>query len=175
MTPQQRQDWHFKCDPAVYLPEAKMPMLFVTGTNDFAYPLDSLQKSCLLPKGPVALCVRHEMPHGHEPGWAAAEINLFADQHLRDGIPLPEIGAPRREGNRVSVKFSSARPIITGYLLYTKDRGPWQTRKWHLQTITPSKGAMRAELPENASVYLMAIEDDRKAWVSSRHEVIDKS
>ncbi|MFA7159976.1 MAG: alpha/beta fold hydrolase, partial [Kiritimatiellia bacterium] len=38
MTPRQRQNWHDKCDPAVYLPEAGMPMLFVSGTNDFAYP-----------------------------------------------------------------------------------------------------------------------------------------
>ena len=36
-------------DLSVYLAHAAMPFLWVTGANDFAYPLDSLQKSYRLP------------------------------------------------------------------------------------------------------------------------------
>src|SRR5262249_21875508 len=37
--------WLAMWDPSHYLKNTKIPMLWVTGTNDFAYPLDSLQKS----------------------------------------------------------------------------------------------------------------------------------
>ena len=65
MTPEQRRDWNDRCDPSVYLGRAALPMLFVSRTNDFSYPLDILKMSAALPKGPVALCVRVEMDHGH--------------------------------------------------------------------------------------------------------------
>ena len=67
-----------------------MPMLFVNGTNDFAYPLDSYQKSYRLVKDRT-LCVTVNMPHGHPQGWAPVEIGLFVDQHLRKGKPLAQI------------------------------------------------------------------------------------
>ena len=172
MTPRQKKDWHKKCDPSVYLPSAKMPILFVSGTNDFAYPLDSLIKTYSLPRGPVTLCVRHEMPHGHDAGWSPVEIGLFADQHLRSGLPLPVIGPPKRKGNKVSAQFSSASPVSTGRLLYTLDRGPWQTRKWHLGPASIARNVISAELSENASVYFLAVEDKRKAYSSSPHEEI---
>src|SRR5439155_22684356 len=40
MTPEQRKRWTTLWDPSVYLPAVTMPILFVNGTNDFAYPLD---------------------------------------------------------------------------------------------------------------------------------------
>jgi dienelactone hydrolase len=35
--------WLDLWDPSIYLKDTTMPMLWVTGTNDFAYPLDSVQ------------------------------------------------------------------------------------------------------------------------------------
>jgi dienelactone hydrolase len=167
MTPSQRQAWHERCDPSVYLGNVTMPMLFVSGTNDHAYPLDSLQMSAALPRGPVTQCVRVEMAHGHEPGWAPDEIALFADQHLRDGVALPRIDTPRREGRRVEATFSSRRPIVHGYLMYTQDRVRWQDRKWHTTKAALGEGRCWADLPKGTSAYLLGIEDDRGAYVSS--------
>ena len=45
MTPDQRDRWIELWDPSRYLPAVSMPILFVNGTNDFAYPLDSYMKS----------------------------------------------------------------------------------------------------------------------------------
>lgn len=42
--------WLGLWDPSVYLGRAKMPFLWVAGTNDFAYSMDSLQKPCRLPR-----------------------------------------------------------------------------------------------------------------------------
>lgn len=50
MPAEHRAKWSNNFDPSRYLAKAKMPMLFVNGTNDFAYPMDSYQKSYRLVK-----------------------------------------------------------------------------------------------------------------------------
>ena len=42
----QRKKWHLLWDPSMYLASARMPVFFVNGSNDFAYPLDSHAKTC---------------------------------------------------------------------------------------------------------------------------------
>src|SRR5690606_22159173 len=71
--------WMRWWDPSTYLPKAKMPMLWVNGTNDFAYTMNAHQKSYELPKGPRTLCIRARMPHSHEAGWVPEEILRFAE------------------------------------------------------------------------------------------------
>ena len=69
-----------------------MPILWVNGTNDFAYPMDSWKKSWMLPKSPQTLCLRIRMPHGHGPaGENPEEISVYADSFLRNGKPLAKI------------------------------------------------------------------------------------
>ncbi|MHC4568534.1 MAG: alpha/beta hydrolase family protein, partial [Planctomycetota bacterium] len=41
MTPEQKDKWVRLWDPSMYVGSAAMPVFFVNGTNDFAYPLDS--------------------------------------------------------------------------------------------------------------------------------------
>ena len=87
-------------DPSRYLPGVTCPILFVNGTNDFAYPLDSYQKSYQLVKAPVDLCVTVKMPHGHSEGWRPKEIGLFVDSVLdaRGTADTPD-HAPRSLAN----------------------------------------------------------------------------
>jgi len=70
MSPEHKAKWIAMYEPSKYLGAARMPMLFVNGTNDFAYPLDSYMKSYTLPKGPRSIRVTVKMPHGHGAGWA---------------------------------------------------------------------------------------------------------
>ena len=157
MTPERRGWWHDHCDPSVYLPQAKMPMCFVTGTNDFAYPMDSLQKSYRLPQGDVALSIRLEMAHGHPPGWSAPDICLFADQHCKNGIPLPTVGELVLAGTHVSTAFESHTPITKGELVYSCENGKWQDRKWYAMEATLSAGEISAKAPEGCTLcYLVA-------------------
>jgi len=166
MTPAQRQAWHDLCDPSVYLENATTPMLFVSGTNDFAYPLDILEMSCALPRD-VKRCIRHEMAHGHEAGWAPLEIGIFADQHLANGSPLPSIVPCNRISRSITAKFTGNHPVKNGYLLYTTSRSAWKKRKWHKAPAKLTNGVVEAVLTEDASACFLAIEDDRGAYVSS--------
>jgi dienelactone hydrolase len=165
--------WLGLWDPSVYLPHAAMPMLWVTGTNDFAYPMDSLQKSYRLPKGPHTLAIRPRMPHGHGgAGENPEEIHAFANSVLTGGTSLATITKQGRGGNTAWVEFSAKTPVTKAELHYTKATGKWQDRLWEFVPATLDAKANKASaaIPEGATVYYINLTDDRDRVVSSEHE-----
>jgi Na+(H+)/acetate symporter ActP len=76
-------------DPSKYLPAAKLPILWVNGTNDFHYRMDNYRSSFSLPKGRRDLSIVINLKHSHPAGWAPPEIQIYVDQQLRGGVPLP--------------------------------------------------------------------------------------
>ena len=147
-------------------------MLWVTGTNDFAYPMDSLQKSYRLPKGPHTLCVRPRMPHGHGPaGENPEEIRAFADSLLKGGTPLPTITKQGRQGRNAWIEFKANSPIQKAELQYTKATGNWKERPWESSPAQLDSKANRAtvELPADVTVYYINLTDDHDRVVSSEH------
>ncbi len=167
--------WLDKFDPSKYLDGATCPMLFVNGTNDFAYPLDSYQKSYRLPQGPVTLCVRVRMPHGHSQGWAPTEIGAFVDSILKEDKPLAKIGAPTVVEGNASATFASRTSIESGELHYAVATGPWQRREWKSIPAIVERGKVRALLPAaRPIVYFLSITDDRGSYVSSPHSELLK-
>lgn len=159
--------WLSLWDPSQYLGASRIPMLWVTGTNDFAYPFSSLQKSYRLPKGERTLSIRVRMPHGHPQGAAPEEIFAFADHLLRKGQPLARIVTTHTN----SVEYKSKRPIGKAELNFTLDGGRWQDRKWQnvpAQLDTDSRRA-KAEVPAGATAWYFNLFDDRGLVVSSEH------
>lgn len=171
---QAREFWNTHWDPSLYLPQATMPFLWVTGSNDFAFPMDSLKKSYSLLKTPSTLCLRVRMPHGHGPaGEGPAEILAFADQILKKGAPLPLVSAPTRNGQEVSASISLKQPQpVKAELNYTCAKGSWKERKW--ETIAAQVDAdgktIRGVLPEGTTVYYFNLILADKLVVSSPHE-----
>lgn len=167
--------WLALWDPAVYLPRARMPMLWVDGTNDFAYPLDSVQKSYRLPRRARTLCTRVRMPHGHGgPGENPKEILAMADALFRKTAPLAHIDRLARDGNSAAVTFHATTPIARAELNYTTDSGKWQERNWKTApaNLDSVKGYASALLPAGVTVYYFNLIDDRDLVVSSEHEEI---
>jgi len=167
--------WLDLWDPSQYLPAAPMPMLWVTGTNDFAYPMDSLQKSYRLPQSAPTLCVRVRMPHAHGgPGENPEEIHAMADAMLEGAAPLARITDVAREGSTVRVTYESRRPVVKAELNYTTDIGKWQERNW--QTIPAALDAQArkasATLPQATTVYYLNLTDTQNHVVSTTHEQI---
>lgn len=173
MGPDQSARWLTLWDPSVYLKYASMPFLWVTGTNDFAYPLDSLQKSYRLPSTPRTLAVRIRMPHGHDgPGENPAEIHAFANALLQADKPLPTIKTFSRTNATVELTYDSPTPITQANLCYTTDRGPWQKRLWqsHPATLSPNDHRASATLPPGTTVYYLTLTDSRHLLISTDHE-----
>jgi len=161
------QKWLSLWDPSVYLPNAKAPMLWVSGTNDFAYPFPSLQKSYRLPKGARTLAIRVRMRHSHPDGAAPEEIRVFADAILRKDVPLPRI--TRNTGD--IVEYKSKRPVIKAELNYTKDDGRWQERKWETipARLDTKSRRVAADIPEGVKAWYINLFDDSDRVVSSEH------
>jgi dienelactone hydrolase len=170
MAPDQRRRWIAWFDPSRYLPGVSCPILFVNGTNDFAYPLDSHQKCYRLVPGPVDLRIEVRMRHSHKHGWAPKEIGLFVDSVLRGGDPLPSLGPMRTSDGRATARFTAEVPVASGQLHYTTDSGPWPERTWHSVDAKVNGDTVEADLPDNRPlVYYLSVTDQRDAMVSTAH------
>jgi dienelactone hydrolase len=170
MKPEDEHKWLALWDPSVYLPRVTMPMLWVDGTNDFAYPLDSLRKSYLLPKGPRTISMHVRMEHGYAPAEPPEEIHAFADYYLKSGAPLLRIDdVIKRKGEVVTVKYKSATPVIKAVLNYTLETTEWKKRLWSAAPaeLDAAKHQVKATLPAGATAYYIDVIDERNLIVSS--------
>jgi dienelactone hydrolase len=171
LTPEQSERWMSWWDPSVYLPSADMPLLWVTGSNDFAYTMNALQASYRLPKGPRGLCIRLRMPHAHGgAGENPEEIRVFADSILKRGVGLPTITGSGREGTDVWATYVSKAPLLKAELNYTRDTGRWQDRKWDAIPANLADGRVTATLPQGTRVYYLNLFDERNCVTSTEHE-----
>ncbi|PLC13877.1 acetylxylan esterase [Bacillus paralicheniformis] len=170
MSQQQRDGWVRQFDPSRYLPGVRCPILFVNGTNDFAYPLDSYQKSYRAVPAQRQLCVTVRMPHGHQAGWRPVEIGLFVDSVLIGGKPLPKIGPLNVEGTTATASFESQTRIAESQFHYTLDQGSWKERNWTSIDASLVGNSVVVELPDKRPlVCFITVKDDRGAVVSTEH------
>ena len=171
MGPEKKGRWRSNWDPSIYLPDAKMPMLWVTGTNDFAFPMDSLQKSYRQPQGQRFLAIRPRMPHGHGgAGENPEEILAMADAILKGGSPMAQVALGKRNGRNVSATWTGGRKIVSAVLNYTTALGVWQKREWKEIPAAIGDRKVTAELPEGTTVYYFNLTDDQSLVASSEHE-----
>jgi len=171
MGPERAGKWLRQWDPSVFLPHAAMPLLWVAGTNDGAYPMDSLRKSYRLPKGPRTLCIRVAMAHGHVAGWSPNEIGAFADSILGDGPPLATVSGQGVEARAFRVRFKCVVPVARAELCFTEGSGPWKERKWQAvpAKLDAAAGEAEAEVPSAATVAYINLIEEAANVVSSEH------
>jgi len=163
-----RKTWIEAYDPSSLLVECQVPILFVNGTNDIHYPLDSYQKSFAAVPGPKQMRIEVQMRHGHAPGWEPLEIGWFIDSYCREGDPLPLLQTPIRQGNRIRIPFTSSVPLKSATLHYTVDTGLRSKRTWqsspaeiHDHELTFGKP------PTKANTWFVSVTDQRGAMVTS--------
>ena len=162
-----RNQWVKTFDPSQYLPGVKCPTLFLNGTNDFAYPLDSYKKCFELATGPKVLSVRVRLPHGHI--WTFPEVDTFIDSQVKGGDPLPELGAMTVAGDVAVAKVKGH--VKAGHLHYAIASGPWQKREWKSIPATVQDGVVSAKMPaDRPMVYYLGVVDTRGVEVSTPHQ-----
>jgi dienelactone hydrolase len=169
MTPEARELWLRLFDPSQYVGGVNYPILFVNGTTDFAYPLDSYQKTYrLVPDKWRNISVAVNRPHGHI--WTFPEVDAFVDSALIEEPSLVRIGAPQVESGQLSASVDRVTGFKELSLCYTTDSGVWQQRKWQTIPARIEDGHVTAELPSARPVVaFLAIVDDAGRHVSSEH------
>ncbi len=165
---ERRADWIREYDPSSLLPRCRVPILFVNGTNDVHYPLDSYMKSFERVPGEKQMRIEVNMRHGHPPGWAPEEIGLFIDSKCRGGQPLPVPGQPVIEGEQVRVPVQSTTALKQARLHYTTDTGLRSKRQWTSVPAVLGEGVVTApKPPAEANTWFLTITDARDAMVST--------
>ncbi|MCX6854274.1 MAG: prolyl oligopeptidase family serine peptidase [Verrucomicrobia bacterium] len=160
--------WVKEYDPGSLLPRCHVPILFVNGTNDIHYVLDSYMKSYAVVPGEKQMRIQVKMPHGHQPGWAAPEIGFFIDSKCRAGKALPIPGDPVTKEGKVEVICKTVTELKSAAMNYTTDKGPRSKRKWTTAPATISGDVVTASMPPaNANTWFISITDERGAMVTT--------
>ncbi len=168
--PEKTARWVKLYDPGQYLPACRVPLFFVAGTNDSAYPLDSYVKSYDAASN-TARQIREEvnMPHGHEAGWAPHEIAAFIDSALLDAPKLPLISRIKEDDGKVKAVVNDA-PAGSASIVFTTDdkdinKHEWQTVPAIIDvTGTPT---LVATVPAEAKIYFFSVTTTTGLMVTS--------
>lgn len=186
LDPEHRALWVKEYDPGSLLPRCRVPILFVNGTNDVHYVLDSYMKSYNVVPGEKHIRIQVNMPHGHPPGWAPQEIGLFIDSKCRDGKPLPNPGKLVIKGDQVEITCESSTALKKAELNYTTSTGLRSKREWKTvpASLSPpvlaGDGLVKAgaaviessiitapKPPADANTWFLTVTDERDAMVST--------
>lgn len=165
---ERRAAWVAAYDPSSHLEKCRIPTLWVNGTHDVHYALDSYAKSYALVQGPRTFRLEPRMAHGHEPGWRPAEIGIYVDSILKGGLPLPVVGEMTVAGETVTVPVTSRTTLQKAELHYTTATGRRSEREWRSRPARIEEGRVVAEgLPAGANTWVVTITDERGAMVST--------
>lgn len=168
MTTEQKDKWIQLWDPSKYIGSAQIPMFFINGSNDKAYPLDSYVKTYSLVKTVRNYRITVNMKHGHTQGWAPQEIGLFVDSYLNGSIPLPVIKNAHLHDGGVMATVESETVLESATLNYTIGTDTINQREWvSVPASIEGEQIMAQDLPKETTIWFLTLTDDRGAIVSS--------
>ncbi len=162
--------WDALWDPRNFLSDATMPVLWCTGSNDFAYPLDSLQKSYDQLTTPLTLSVKINMPHGHPPAGDPPEITAFADHFCFGRSRLTAIDAVYADGELKAGWRNDGRTIVKAELIFTRsDDADWPKRPFESRELVMEGEAVSVRPDDDMVLFWINLTDSDGLVVSSRH------
>ena len=155
----------------MYVGSAGMPMLFVNGGQDFAYPPDSHARTCALVKAPGKnIRFSPKLRHGHIFARPKA-VEVFIDHYLKGGLALPLVGPPAAANGKLTASVKTSTRLTAAALCYTTNKLPGKprARKWTEKPATIADNRITADLPpKDATIWFLTVTDERKTTVSSK-------
>lgn len=171
LPPDRRRQWIENWDAASHLGKLRAPIVWINGTNDFAFPLDSWQKSYQLTPNRTPVCTLR-MEHADGDTVNPLETFLAAESILKKSAPgLAVVTAQGVESQRIWATYGSEVPIARAELLFTRQRTPWVERLWESIPAELDVAARRASavIPAGTSACFLNLVDARGGTVSSEH------
>ena len=161
-----KKRWIENFEPSRYLGQAQCPMMFMNGTSDFAYPLESYQKSYKLVKSPVTLCIQINRGHGHI--WSFPEVDAFINSTLKKGEPLLKIGPMNVAGEKASAVITNTGTGTVAKAQLDYAVGP--NREWKSLPAEIKGKTVSANLPaERPLICYFYVMDQRGLAISNPH------
>jgi len=157
-----RQTWVTQYDPSQYLAKAKMPMLFINGTNDGHFFLDSYAKTYNLVKN-RNISVKIGLKHNHAFGWGNAEIYPFIDSYVNSSPGLATLDKPKITKECITAEVKATVALNTAYLNYTTDTNPsLKDRKWQQMEVELKNNRIStAAIPNGTRIWYFSVTDER--------------
>jgi dienelactone hydrolase len=165
-----RLSWIKNFDQSSYLAGLRAPVLWLAGTNDHFFYLDSLTKSQAMTNArSTTLRVLPNWHHGYETVWQTKECRIFADQVTRRSEGLDRVTRAGKTGDRMWADYEGPAPIIRAELECTSGAGAWETRTWGTRParIDAAAATVAAQAPPGTTAAFINITDDRGAVTSS--------
>jgi len=152
------QRWVELWDPSSYVSNSTVPMLFINGTNDFAYFVENWQRTANLAKD-AKLSMIPELKHSHLHGAEPEEIYSFISQELEDNSEFISSIKVKQKGNKAKYSIKQVNEQQEVYLAYTTDSNRSPEREWKLKALDKVKG--KITVPTNAELWYIYWLDDR--------------
>ena len=168
-----RQKWTQLWDPSSYVGSATMPMLFINGSNDFAYPLDSYMKTYALLQSPKQIAIKPAMPHGHI--FDVPEVHRFIDSVLKATVlplrdePWNKVSRCEVADGKLLVEVRSKMDLELAELYFTTaPHAENQQRAWTKQRLSVSGKTITGDAPPGeATAWYVSIMDITGTRISS--------
>ncbi|WP_162415553.1 alpha/beta hydrolase family protein [Cyclobacterium roseum] len=142
------QRWVELWDPSSYVAHARVPMLFINGTNDFAYFVENWQKTANLAHNAQYAMIpelKHSHLHGAEPG----EIYNFISTILEDKNDFNSSIKLKQKGSEVGYSIAPAPKEV--YLAFTAGDKRSPERDWQRIPLDKAKG--KVTIPSDARLW----------------------
>ena len=162
-----RSTWIRQYDPSQYIGRASMPVLFINGTNDGNFFLDSYAKTYDKVKN-KSLSIKIGLKHNHAHGWGNQEIYTFINRYLNGTPGLARLAAPEITSTGIKARFTSQLPVQKAFLNYTKDTTSiLMNRKWQSIAVTIRNNEVVVPvLPTGLTIWYLSLTDERGMQVS---------
>lgn len=160
-----RHTWLKQYDPIHYVNKAPMPLLFVNGTNDPAFFIDSYIKTYEKAKK-KQLSLQIGLKHGHYTegmGYEIREPYFFID-HFINGKPGLAVFKNQKVSSNGTVRaeLKQGANITKAWLQYTTDTTiNFLERKWLTKEIIPEGKKLRSQLPPGTTIACLNVMDNR--------------
>ncbi|SHJ03804.1 alpha/beta hydrolase family protein [Pseudozobellia thermophila] len=157
---EQRDFYLRNWEPSLYVPHQRQPTLFVNGTNDFHFTMNSFTKTFEASPNEKYLYIEHNMKHGHQAGWTPESIYAFADYITKNTTP-PDLPKEMLKKGRKRLRCRYQGDIDAAFLYYTTDTGDWgkDNYQW-VETpaqVSDTQKTISAKLPEKAVAYFVNV------------------
>ena len=117
-------------DPNLRLEKATMPVLWLSWTGDFHFPMDSLAASSAKVLGVSVFSLVPNMKHGHGPAWSRPESYAFAKSVVQNGKPWCVPESTKIDGGTLTAVFHSTKALNAAMLTSTTGTGDTSKRQW---------------------------------------------
>ena len=145
--PERKAKWLKNWDPCVYLPHAKLPTLWVTGSNDSAYNLNMLDMSHNCHGGERSLSIGLRYRHSHAHGWKRPETAAFIDGICRGDRSLIRVLDSGHTGSVLYARYGKRIAPRVAWLCYTTGKGKWPKRHWRRRKAVIENGIVTSQVP----------------------------